>query len=368
MERNPERGRTVIDFKDRGLAREIVEAIEKLSSGKKFKFCHVCGTHEYTITRYGLRSLLPENVEVMAGPGCPVCITPAADLDRAIALANKGVTIATFGDVVRVPGSRASLAEAKTSGARVRVVYGPNDAVEIAEKNPETDVVFFATGFETTAPTTASVILNDPPENFSVLTVHRLIPPAMEFMVGVGEHRFDGFIAPGHVSTIIGTRPYQQFSKAYQLPTVVGGFEPVDVLMTIFMLIKQIKEGDFGVGNEYSRVVTEDGNLKAQAAMEEAFEVVGGHWRGIGRLMGSALKLRDEFKEYDAGLKYDIDIGEVRELDPGCICHLVIVGKMYPAECALFGKVCTPQAPRGPCMVSMEGTCHVAHRYGDRVI
>jgi hydrogenase expression/formation protein HypD len=368
MEGNPKRGRAVIDFKDRGLAKDIVKTIKKLSSGRKFKFCHICGTHEYTITRYGLRSLLPENVEVVAGPGCPVCITPARELDKAILLAQEGVTIATFGDVVRVPGSKSSLVEAKTQGGRVQVVYSPEDAVKAAEKNPDTEVVFFATGFETTAPTTASIILNGPPENFSVLIVHRLIPPAMEFMVGVGEHRFDGFIAPGHVSTIIGTKPYQVFPKAYQMPTVVAGFEPTDVLMAILMLIKQIREGDFRVDNEYSRLVTEDGNLKAQAAMEKAFEVVGGYWRGIGRILDSALKLRDKFKEYDARLKYDIDIGEVRELDPRCSCHLVIIGKVYPTECALFGKACTPQRPRGPCMVSIEGTCHIAYRYGTKVV
>lgn len=352
------------DFKDRALADKIVETIEKLSSGRKFRFCHVCGTHEYAITRYGLRSMLPDNVEVIAGPGCPVCITPAEELDRAAALASKGVTVATFGDVVRVPGSRSSLAEARASGGNVQVVYSPEDAVKLAEKNPDKDVVFFATGFETTAPTTASVILGRPPENFSVLTAHRLIPPAMEFMVGVGEHRFDGFIAPGHVSTIIGTKPYQLFPKAYQMPTVVTGFEPVDVLLGILMLVRQIEKGDFKVENEYTRLVTDEGNPKALAAMEKAFDVVGGHWRGIGRMPDSALKLRDEFSEYDAKLKYDIDIGEVQELDPKCSCHLVIVGKLHPTECALFGRGCTPQGPIGPCMVSTEGTCHIAYRYG----
>lgn len=358
----------MIDFKDRELAGDIVAGIEKLSAGKKFRFCHICGTHEYAITRYGLRSLLPDNVEVVAGPGCPVCITPAGDLDRAVALARSGVTIATFGDVVRVPGSNSSLADAKTAGAQIQVVYGPEDAVKIAEKNPDTEVVFFATGFETTAPTTASIILEGPPENFSTLVVHRLMPPAMEFMVGVGEHRFDGFIAPGHVSTIIGTEPYQIFPRAYQMPTVVSGFEPTDILMSILMLIKQIKEGDFRVDNEYSRLVSENGNTKAQAAINEAFEVASGHWRGIGRIADSALEIRSEFKEYDAKVKYDINTGKVRELDPKCSCHLVIVGKLYPTECALFGKSCTPQKPRGPCMVSMEGTCHIAHRYGGKAI
>jgi hydrogenase expression/formation protein HypD len=364
METNSRRGRAVTDFKDRLLAEKIVDTIKKLSTGKKFRFCHICGTHEYSITRYGLRSMLPENVEVVAGPGCPVCITPAEDLDRVIHLANEGVIISTFGDVVRVPGSRSSLEEARAKGGKVKMVYGPQDAVDLARKNPDTDVVFFATGFETTAPTTASVILNEPPNNFSTLVVHRTIPPAMEFMVGVGEHRFDGFIAPGHVSAIIGTKPYELFPKAYQMPTVVAGFEPTDVLMSILMLIKQITDKDFKVDNEYTRLVTEDGNTKALATMENAFEVAGGNWRGIGRIPGSALKIRDEFSDYDASLKYDIDIGEVKDLDPRCSCHLVIVGKVYPQECSMFGKACTPQRPRGPCMVSNEGTCHVAYRYG----
>ncbi|MBU2560438.1 hydrogenase formation protein HypD [archaeon] len=352
------------DFKDRLLAEKIVENIKKLASGKKFRFCHICGTHEYSITRHGLRSMLPENVEVVAGPGCPVCITPAAELDKAIKLANEGVILATFGDVVRVPGSSSSLAEARANGALVKIVYGPADAVDLAKNHPDKDVVFFATGFETTAPTTASVILSEPPKNFSSLVVHRTIPPAMEFMVGVGEHRFDGFIAPGHVSTIIGTKPYELFPRTYQMPTVVAGFEPTDVLMSILMLIKQIRDKDYKVENEYTRLVTEEGNPKALAAMDRAFETVGDNWRGIGRIPDSALHIREEYSDYDANKKYDIDIGKVQELDPKCSCHLVIVGKLYPKDCTMFAKACTPQRPRGPCMVSNEGTCSIAYRYG----
>jgi hydrogenase expression/formation protein HypD len=354
----------VTDFKDRLLAEKIVSAIEKLSSGKEFRFCHICGTHEYAITRNGLRSMLPENVEVVAGPGCPVCITPAGEIDRAIHLAKTGVIVTTFGDVVRVPGSSSSLAEARANGGLVKMVYGPQDAIDIARENPKKEVVFFATGFETTSPTTASVILNEPPKNWSALVVHRTIPPAMEFMVGVGENRFDGFIAPGHVSTIIGTKPYELFPRTYQMPTVVAGFEPTDVLMSILILIKQIKEKDFTVANEYTRLVAEEGNPKALAAMDEAFEEVGGNWRGIGRIPGSSLQIRDEYSDYDASKKYDIDIGNVQELDPKCSCHLVIVGKVYPQDCAMFGRGCTPAKPKGPCMVSNEGTCHIAYRYG----
>lgn len=348
----------MLNFRDEKLAQKIVQKIKEYS--ESLRFCHVCGTHEYTITRYGLRSLLPENIEVIAGPGCPVCITPAKEIDEAIWLAEHGITVATFGDVVRVPGSSSSLADAKAKGADVRVVYSPSDAVELAKKSAR-DVVFFATGFETTAPATASIVLNCPPENFGVLVSHRLIPPAMEFMIGVGEHRFDGFIAPGHVSTIIGLRPYQLFAEAYRTPVAVAGFEPLDVLMAIVMLINQIKEKNPRVENEYTRSVTFEGNVKAQEAIGKVFEVTSGYWRGIGRLANSALKLRSEFSEYDARSKYNIKLGEIRELDPNCSCHLVIIGKLAPQQCRLFGTACTPQRPRGPCMVSMEGTCHIAY-------
>ncbi|MFH1774165.1 MAG: hydrogenase formation protein HypD [Methanobacteriota archaeon] len=353
----------MLNFRDEKLAQKIVQKIEEYS--EKLKFCHVCGTHEYAITRFGLRSLLPENIEVIAGPGCPVCITPAKEIDESIWLAEHGIIITTFGDVVRVPGSRSSLDHARAKGADVRIVYSPADAVEIAEKSSK-DVVFFATGFETTAPATASIVLNSPPENFSMLISHRLIPPAMELMVGVGEHRFDGFIAPGHVSTIIGLRPYQLFPEAYRVPVVVAGFEPLDVLMAIAMLLKQVKEGNPHVENEYTRSVTKEGNIKAQEIINRVFEATSGHWRGIGRISDSALKLRKEFSEYDARLKYNIKLADVRELDPSCSCHLVIVGKLAPQHCKLFGKACTPQKPRGPCMVSMEGTCQIAYRYGSQ--
>lgn len=352
------------DLRSPELVKKAVDKIEELSEGRKFKFCHVCGTHEYTITRYGLRSILPENVEVVAGPGCPVCITPARDIEEAVELARRGVIVCSFGDVVRVPGSGSSLGKVKAEGGDVRIVYGPSDAVKIAKENPSRDVIFFATGFETTSPTTAATVLSEPPENFSLLVSHRLIPPAMELMVGVGEHRLDGFIAPGHVSTIIGTRPYEIFPRAYQMPTVIAGFEPLDVLMGLIMLLKQIRDRDYRVDNAYTRSVREEGNVKAKKAIEDAFNVVSGEWRGIGRIPGSALELKEEFHIYDARKKYDIDVGDVRDLDPKCSCHLVIIGKLYPEDCAMFGKACTPSHPRGPCMVSNEGTCHIAYRYG----
>jgi hydrogenase expression/formation protein HypD len=352
------------DLRDPKLVSKAVEKIKALAGKDKFKFCHVCGTHEYTITRYGLRSLLPENIEVIAGPGCPVCITPARDIEEAIYLAEQGVVVCSFGDVIRVPGGNSSLAEAKAKGAEVRVVYGPIDALRMAAENPSKDIVFFATGFETTSPTTAATVVSNPPENFSLLVSHRLIPPAMELMVGVGEHRLDGFIAPGHVSTIIGTEPYEILPRAYQMPTVIAGFEPIDVLMGIVMLLKQIREKDYRVDNVYSRSVRKEGNPKARALLDKVYRVVSGEWRGIGRIPFSALELNENFRRYDAREKYEIEIGDIMDLDPQCSCHLVIIGRLYPKDCKLFGKACTPSRPRGPCMVSIEGTCYIAYRYG----
>src|SRR5512137_292123 len=228
-------------FRDPLLTKAISQQIQRLAPKEgRVKLCHVCGTHEWTITHYGLRSLLPENLEVIAGPGCPVCIVPAAEIDEAVQVAKKGVVVTCFGDVLRVPGSQASLLEAKAEGADVRVVYSVTDAVEMAKKEPRREFVFFAVGFETTAPSTAVEVLKPPPANLSFLVSHRLIPPAMELLLGVGDLQIDGFIAPGHVSAIIGLKPYEFFPKVYQMPTVVAGFEPIDVLMAIYMLLRQI--------------------------------------------------------------------------------------------------------------------------------
>jgi hydrogenase expression/formation protein HypD len=347
-------------FRDPILANRIIEGIRRVTpKNDNVKICHVCGTHEWTISHYGIRSLLPENVEVIAGPGCPVCIVPAAEIDEAVHLALKGVTIACFGDVLRVPGSEISLLDAKARGADVTVVYSAMDAVRIAEKNPSKDFVFFAIGFETTAPSTAIEAIKKPPKNLGFLISHRLIPPAMEFMLGIGDLHIDAFIAPGHVSTIIGLEPYEIFPKVYRMPTIIAGFEPLDILMAIYMALKQISERKATLENEYKRAVTWKGNLKAKALMNRAFRVVNGAWRGLGRLPDSALKLADEFIEYDAREKYGIKIEGGRDIPPGCQCHLVIIGKIKPTECPLFMKSCTPQKPVGSCMVSSEGTCRI---------
>jgi len=303
-------------------------------------------------------------VEVIAGPGCPVCVTPSLVLDEAIELARRGVIVTAFGDLMMVPATKTSLAGVKTEGADVRIVYGPHDAVEIAEKNPDKDVVFCAVGFETTAPGIASELLRGVPENFSIISAHRLIPPSMELLLGIGDLQIDGFICPGHVATIIGVRPFRYFAEAYRMPTVVSGFEPNDVLLSLAILLKQLKDGEPRCENEYVRLVKEEGNLKAQKILSEVFDVATAHWRGIGRVPNSGYVLKKEFEDYDAEKKYELSIENSVDIHPGCNCHLVIIGKIYPPECKLFGNMCTPEKPYGPCMVSSEGTCRIYYKYG----
>ncbi len=347
-------------FRNPDLAKRITEKIQKIAPKKgSVKICHVCGTHEWTISHFGLRSFLPKNVEVIAGPGCPVCVVPSAEIDEAVQLSQKGVVVTCFGDVLRVPGSQISLLEAKAAGADVRVVYGVADAVEMAVRERDKEFAFFAVGFETTAPSTAVEALGKPPANFSFLVSHRLIPPAMELLLGLGDLHIDGFIAPGHVSVIIGLKPYELFPRVYRMPTVVAGFEPVDVLMGVYMILKQYKDGIAQLENEYSRVVKWEGNPKALEMMDKAFEVTGGNWRGIGRLPDSALKLRDELAAYDAHAKFGVKVEQGKDILLGCECHLVIIGKIKPVECPMFLKGCTPEKPIGACMVSSEGTCRV---------
>jgi len=350
---------TQLKFRDLNLTKEVLKHIKNLTPKYNVKFCHVCGTHEWVITHYGIRSLLPEKIDVIAGPGCPVCIVPAKEIDEAIWLALNKATILTFGDMVRVPGSKISLAQAKASGGKVKIVYSVKDAVNIAKQNPNEEFVFFAVGFETTAPSTALEIIRDPPRNLSFLISHRLIPPVMELLLGVGDLHIDGFIAPGHVSTIIGLKPYEIFPKVYRMPTVIAGFEPLDVLFALLILLRQISHGEARLENEYSRSVKWEGNLKAQKLINEVFEVTDGVWRGLGKVPMSALKLKEKFSHLDARLKYEIKLEPSRDLLPGCSCHLVIIGKIKPPECPLFMKACTPQTPKGSCMVSMEGTCAI---------
>lgn len=347
-------------FRDAAIAKRVAEKIREHAPKKGIiKICHVCGTHEWTITHYGLRELLPPNVEVIAGPGCPVCIVPASEIDEAVELALKGIIVTCFGDVLRVPGSRMSLLDARAEGAVVRVVYSVKDAVTMAKKEDDKEFAFFAVGFETTAPSTALEVLGKPSKNLSFLVSHRLIPPAMKLLVEMKDLNLNGFIAPGHVSTVIGLKPYEVFPKEYRMPTVIAGFEPLDVLFGIYMILKQLSEGKLRLENEYSRIVKPEGNIKAQDVMQKSFQVTDGNWRGLGTIPSSKLVLRPDFSELDAHVKYEMRIENSVDLQPGCKCHLVIIGKIKPTECPLFMKACTPQKPVGACMVSSEGTCRI---------
>jgi hydrogenase expression/formation protein HypD len=325
---------------------------------------HVCGTHEHTISKYGLRSLLPKKIEIISGPGCPVCVCPALDIDKAIEIGKQEDTIiTTFGDMVRVPATNISLAELKASGGDIRIVYGPHDAVKIAKENPNKEVIFFAIGFETTVPLVGYEIINNPPSNFSIICAHKLIPAALELLMSIDQLNIDGFISPGHVSTIIGLKPFKLFSDAYHVPNVIAGFEPNDVLLGILMLLKQIKNRQHETLNEYARVVKPEGNLIAQKVISDVFNSVSSHWRGIGRILDGGLALKKEFEKYDADKKFNIKMKKAVDIPPGCSCHLVMTGKLYPYECKLFRKTCTPLNPIGPCMVSMEGTCSIYYKY-----
>jgi len=351
-------------FRDSRLAEKTVRLIEQLAQGESYTFMHVCGTHEQSITRHGLRSLLPENINLISGPGCPVCITPSEEIDTAIAMAKEGVSVFTYGDMFRVPGSEESLASARAKGHDTRIALSISEGVKIAKKEKEREFVFFSPGLDTTAPTVASEALKGLPENLTVLSSLRLTVPVMELLLGIGDLHFSGYLAPGHVSAVIGSQAYRELALSYSMPVVVSGFEPLDVLMSVAMLLKQVREGESRVENEYTRVVGREGNPKAREALDRVFEVATARWRGIGRVPFSALKFREEFSSADALRRHGIKAEGSEDIHPGCSCHLVITGKLGPEECALFGKTCTPEGPYGPCMVSSEGSCNIYFRYG----
>jgi len=332
--------------------------------GRPIKIMHVCGTHEHVISRFGIRSLLSSDLEIISGPGCPVCVCPAADIDKAILLAKrKNTIITTFGDMIRVPATNLSLAEIKAKGADIRIIYGPHDAVKIARDNPNKNVIFFAIGFETTVPLIGYELFSHPPSNFSVLCAHKLIPAALELLMSIDRLNIDGFISPGHVASIIGLSPFKLFSEAYRVPNVITGFEPNDVLLGLFMVLKLIRDKKYDTLNEYSRVVKPEGNLIAQNIIKEVFEKISSPWRGIGRVLDGGLKINSKYKQYDAEEKFNIQVKQSMDIPPGCSCHLVMTGKIYPYECKLFKTTCTPLNPIGPCMVSHEGTCAIYYKY-----
>ncbi|MFH1791163.1 MAG: hydrogenase formation protein HypD [Candidatus Omnitrophota bacterium] len=334
---------------------------------RKIRLMEVCGTHTMVIARMGLKKLLPPSVELVSGPGCPVCVTPEHEIDRALAVAEKpGVIMATFGDMMRVPGSRKSLADIKASGGDVRVVYSCLDALEIASENPGREVVFMGVGFETTAPTVAATVLEARRKrtgNFFILCNFKTVFPALSHIGSSKKLRVDGFICPGHVSVITGSRPYEAFASLYKKACVITGFGDADVLKGVKRLIEKVKESDFKVETEYGRAVTRQGNKTARQIMNRVFRTADARWRGLGTIPESGLALKKEFARFDAGRRFRVRVPAGKTVK-GCLCGEVLQGYKSPGDCRLFGRACVPSRPVGPCMVSSEGTCAAYYKYG----
>jgi len=356
----------VDEFRDPRAARRLVTRIAERST-RPIRLMEFCGGHTHAIFKIGLRQLLPSHVQLRSGPGCPVCVTSGADLERAIALARlPGVILTTYGDMVRVPGSRGSLQEARADGADVRIVYSTLDALEIARLNPARPVVFLAVGFETTAPTTAAALLQAETEgtpNFSVLCLHKLTPPATRAILDAGEVRLDGVLGPGHVTTIIGADAWRFLPEQYGISCAVAGFEPLDILRGVAALVDLHEEGKPAVRNVYGRSVSSEGNRVAQEMLARVFEVSAADWRGFGPIPDSGLALREAYAHRDAARAFPVQVADVAE-PVGCRCGEVLRGILEPTECALFRAVCSPRTPVGACMVSSEGACAAHYRYG----
>ena len=366
-------GVTELKFRDPDRARELSEAIARLvrSLGHApVTLMHVCGTHEQAIARFGLRSSLPAGLRVIMGPGCPVCVTDSCEVDEGVALALQGVRIATYGDMLKLPGSSKSLADAQAEGAKVDVVYSATQAVELAAATDD-PVVFFASGFETTAVATAAILLAKPPANFCVLSAHKYVPPAMEAVARLPEARVEGFLAAGHAAVITGYGLFEDFARRHGTPVVVAGFEPLDILAALVKLLEMVREREPGVANAYPRCVTREGNRRAQESLWRVFEAVDGPWRGVGVIPGGNLQLRPEWSSFDARRRFRIDASGLKqaassELSRRCLCGKIMVGLVEPTDCPLFGRECAPDSPVGACMVSSEGTCKIWHQYGGR--
>ena len=349
---------------------EAIELLRKISDNRVYRLMEFCGGHTHAISRYGIADLLPSNVRMIHGPGCPVCVLPIGRVDQAIRLAREhGVILCTYADTVRVPASdNLSLMRAKASGADVRMIYSTQDALKFARENPQREVVFLAIGFETTTPPTAVAIKQAAAEglkNFSILCDHVLTPAAMHAILAVeGGVALDGFVGPAHVSTVIGSKPYEPFADDYGKPVVIAGFEPLDVMQAILMLVRQVNDGRAAVENEFTRAVTREGNLKAQELVAEVFELRDMfEWRGLGSVPNSALKLRPKFAAFDAEQKFKVDYVAVPD-NKACECAAILRGQKRPQECKIFGTVCTPENPVGSCMVSSEGACAAHYSYG----
>jgi len=346
--------------------KELIKSINNNKPDHKINIMEVCGTHTMAISRYGLRQLIPEDINLISGPGCPVCVTPASDIDRIIEIAGKyEVSIFTFGDILRVPGSKSSLYNKRSEGKDIKVCYSPADALDFARNNPERKVIFIAIGFETTIPLTSVIIKRAHKEkinNFYIYNTHKLIPEALELLLLDKEVEIDAFLCPGHVSAIIGSKPYDFIAEDYHIPCVISGFEPMDILESIAALIRQINKGISEVEIQYRRVVREEGNPAAVKSIYEVFDKSDSEWRGLGNIPGSGLKLKKKFSRFDAGIYFPVK--RFKSMEPaGCQCGDVLKGIKKPAECRLFSKICKPENPIGPCMVSSEGSCAAYYKY-----
>lgn len=352
------------EYRDKQLIAILVKKIHAYN-GPTVRFMEVCGGHTMAIQKFGIPALLPDNVKLVSGPGCPVCVTSLRFVDHAIALSRlKDVIITTYGDLIRVPGSTSSLEKEKSHGADIRMAYSTMEALSIAKKNPEKKVVFLGIGFETTAPASAAALRQAKQEkvsNFFLLSAHKIMPPAMAAIVDE-KVAIDGYLAPGHVSTITGSEIYRPISETYGLPVVISGFEPTDILQSIYMMLRQLEEKNIVVDIQYKRAVRPEGNEKAQQIMKDVFEYRDDWWRGIGVLPASGLGIRPSYDTWDAGRHFSVEIEPTIE-PKGCICGEVLKGVTRPDECALYGDVCHPANPVGTCMVSEEGACHAFYKY-----
>lgn len=357
------------EFRDRALVQNMAANIRRMADNLKtsVNFMEVCGTHTMSIYQYGIRTLLPDNVRLVSGPGCPVCVTPIGYVDKAVACSSDPHNIvATFGDMLRVPGSCSSLMEERAKGADIRVVYSPLDAVSLAKSNSDRRIVFLGVGFETTAPAIAASILEAVSlklDNYCVLTAHKTMPVPMDILTGDPDLNINGYLCPAHVSTVIGGNAYKPLVEKYQIPCVVTGFEPADVMQGIEMLLSQVLRNESKVEIQYSRAVSWEGNKKAQAILHQLFEPYDAVWRGLGVLPGSGLAIRDEYADFDTERILKLDVPEAIE-NRACLCGEILKGKLTPFDCPLFSTICTPESPVGACMVSSEGTCAAAYKYG----
>jgi hydrogenase expression/formation protein HypD len=365
-----------LEFRDVARGRALQAQLDRLlrNHGRPITLLHVCGSHEQAIARYGLRARFPGQLRVQMGPGCPVCVTDAPEIDACVALAERGMRILTYGDMLRVPGQRISLAEARARGARVDVIYSPTQAAEIARASAE-PVVFFATGFETTAVATAAVLLDHPPPQLYVLAAHKWVPAAMEVVARSPDSEIEGYLAAGHAATITGYGLFQPFVQAHRKPVVVAGFEPLDILAGLVLLVERVIARQAEVYNAFPRCVSRDGNRRALAALWQVFALADGEWRGIAHVPGGELRLRPEFAAHDAGVRFAAELreqlraapSEGRERAEPCRCGSIMIGKLTPTDCPLFGRPCRPDAPVGACMVSTEGVCRIWYENGARL-